>query len=88
MKLFLMLCKVGVLILIMTSPGFWSIFAFIRNIYGSVALSNVREYLNVSTTIVRLECHQDFNRQCVHRGLIPQGLRCKPLVDTPYGRKL
>ncbi|KAM7297350.1 hypothetical protein ISCGN_022503 [Ixodes scapularis] len=61
---------------------------FIRNIYGSVALSNVREYLNLSTTIVRLECHQDFNRQCIQRGLIPQGLRCKPLVDTPYGRKL
>uniref|UniRef100_A0A6B0VDL0 Putative reverse transcriptase n=1 Tax=Ixodes ricinus TaxID=34613 RepID=A0A6B0VDL0_IXORI len=72
----------------MTSPGFWTIFAFIRNLYGSVALSNVRDYVNQSTSIIRLECHQDFNRQCLHRGFIPHGLRCKPLVPTPYGRKL
>lgn len=85
---FFLLCQVGALSLIMTTSGCCSFFAFIRNIFGSVALSNVREYINLSTTVIRLECHQDLNRQCIQRGPIPQGLCWKPLVDTPNGRML
>ncbi|KAM7286685.1 putative rRNA-processing protein EBP2 [Ixodes scapularis] len=69
-------------------PGFWNIFAFIRTLYGSAALGNLREYFNQSTKIVRLECHQRFNRECLNHNVIPHGLRCRPRVDTPYGRKL
>ncbi|XP_064482980.1 uncharacterized protein LOC135395820 [Ornithodoros turicata] len=72
----------------MSSPGFWSIFASIRSNHGSAALGSVREYCNQATKIIRLECHQCFSQECLKHKVIPQALRCRPLVDTPHGRKL
>ncbi|XP_064464684.1 uncharacterized protein LOC135375987 [Ornithodoros turicata] len=72
----------------MSSPGFLSIFASIRSIHGSAALGSVREYCDQATKIIRLECHQRFNLECLKHNVVPQALRCRPLVDTPYGRKL
>ncbi|KAH7962860.1 hypothetical protein HPB52_018347 [Rhipicephalus sanguineus] len=72
----------------MNSPGFWNIFAFIRVLYGSILLGTVREYINQSTKIVRLECHLRFNYECLNNNVVPRSLYCKTLVDTPYGRKL
>ncbi|XP_064482883.1 uncharacterized protein LOC135395719 [Ornithodoros turicata] len=72
----------------MSSPGFWSIFASLRSIHGSAALGSVREYCDRATKIIRLECYQRFNRECLKHNVVPQALRCRPFVDTPYGRKL
>ncbi|XP_064470150.1 uncharacterized protein LOC135384898 [Ornithodoros turicata] len=72
----------------MSSPGFWSIFASIRSNHGSAALGSVREHCNQATKIIRLECHQRFNQECLKHKVVPQALRCRPPVDTPYCRKL
>ncbi|KAL1475706.1 hypothetical protein MTO96_037092 [Rhipicephalus appendiculatus] len=48
----------------------------------------MREYINQSTKIVWLECHQRFNYECLNNNVVPRSLYCKTLVDTPYGRKL
>ncbi|KAL1424297.1 hypothetical protein MTO96_003580 [Rhipicephalus appendiculatus] len=50
--------------------------------------SEVREYIKQSTKIVRLECHQRFNYECLNNNVVPRNLYSKTLVDTPYGRKL
>ncbi|KAM7306732.1 uncharacterized protein ISCGN_010400 [Ixodes scapularis] len=63
-------------------------FAFIRVLYGSILLGTVREYINQSTKIVRLECHLRFNYECLNNNVVPRSLHCKTLVDTPYGRTL
>ncbi|XP_064461588.1 uncharacterized protein LOC135371468 [Ornithodoros turicata] len=55
---------------------------------SEAALGSVREYCDQATKIIRLECHQRFNRECLKHSVVPQTLRCRPLVDTPYGRKL
>ncbi|KAH7957668.1 hypothetical protein HPB52_021119 [Rhipicephalus sanguineus] len=49
---------------------------------------SLREYINQSTKIVRLECHLRFNYECLNNNVVPRSLYCKTLVDTPYGRKL
>ncbi|KAH7972545.1 hypothetical protein HPB52_013324 [Rhipicephalus sanguineus] len=72
----------------MNSPVLWNIFVFMRVLYGGILLGTVREYINQSTKIVRLECHLRFNYECLSNNVVPRSLYCKTLVDTPYGRKL
>lgn len=69
----------------MCYPGIGNVFSYVRETYGRTAVASTRQYLNSATKVVRFQCHLHFNQVCFEQHVIPQGLRCKPLVDTPYG---
>ncbi|XP_064464591.1 uncharacterized protein LOC135375888 [Ornithodoros turicata] len=72
----------------MSTPGNWTIFRYVRDTYGDSALAAARRYLNLATKVIRFQCHLRFNQVCLNQHVVPPALRCKPLVDTAYGRRL
>ncbi|XP_064458887.1 uncharacterized protein LOC135369161 [Ornithodoros turicata] len=72
----------------MSTPGNWTIFRYVRDTYGDAALAAARRYLNLATKVIRFQCHLRFNQVCLNQHVVPPALRCKPLVDTAYGRRL
>ncbi|XP_064485960.1 uncharacterized protein LOC135398489 [Ornithodoros turicata] len=61
---------------------------YVRDTYGDAALAAARRYLNLATKVIRFQCHLRFNQVCLNQHVVPPALRCKPLVDTAYGRRL
>lgn len=53
-----------------------------------VAVGDIKYYINPSTNIVCAECHQSFKKICLYKNIIPNVLKVRLLVDTPYGRKI
>ncbi|KAH6929187.1 hypothetical protein HPB50_023986 [Hyalomma asiaticum] len=55
---------------------------------GRYRVERATKYIGYATKIVRQGCHLRFNYKCLNSNVVPKSLHCRPLVDTPYGRKL